>query len=64
MHAPVADSTLLLKAAEGLVRLVTSAERLERFVWTVTDHPRLHAHPDRLAHLLGRHAGGARLVAH
>lgn len=50
VHAPVADNALLLKAAEGLVRLVTSAERWERFVWTVTDHPRLHAHPDRLAH--------------
>jgi len=23
--------------------------RWERFVWTVTDHPRLHAHPDRVA---------------
>ncbi|MBL8286419.1 MAG: DUF3445 domain-containing protein [Rubrivivax sp.] len=49
VHAPVADSALLLKAAEGLVRLVTSGEGWERFVWTVSDHPRLHAHPDRLA---------------
>ena len=58
MHAPVADNTLLMKAAEGLMRLVTNAshslahnaspERWERFVWTITDHPRLHAHPARI----------------
>lgn len=50
VHAPVADNALLLKAADSLVRLVIGPERWERFVWTVTDHPRLHAHPDRLAH--------------
>ncbi|MCW5631999.1 MAG: DUF3445 domain-containing protein [Rubrivivax sp.] len=49
VHAPVADNTLLLKAAESLLRLVTGPERWERFVWTITDHPRLHAHPERLA---------------
>jgi hypothetical protein len=26
---------------------VTGDDRWERFVWTVTDHPRLHAHPER-----------------
>lgn len=45
VHAPVADAELLLRAADHLVRLVTGPERWERFVWTVTDHPRLHAHP-------------------
>jgi hypothetical protein len=50
-HAPVADNTLLLRAAEGLMQLVTQAApgteaaRWERFVWTVTPHPRLHALP-------------------
>lgn len=44
-HAPVADNKLLLKAADSLLNLVTGPERWERFVWTVTDHPRLHAHP-------------------
>ena len=49
IHAPVADNQLLLKAADSLMRLVTDAEsRWERFVWTVTDHPRLHAHPKRI----------------
>ena len=48
VHAPVADNALLLKATEGLVRVVTSAERWERFVWNVSDHPRLHAHPARV----------------
>ncbi len=48
VHAPVADSALLLGASEALLRLVTGPERWERFVWTVTDHPRLHAHPARV----------------
>ncbi len=53
VHAPVADNALLLKASDSLVRLVSgdaNEARWERFVWTVTDHPRLHAHPARLAH--------------
>ena len=51
VHAPVADNALLLKATEGLMRVVTGPERWERFVWNVSDHPRLHAHP---AHVDGR----------
>ncbi len=47
VHAPVADNQLLLKASATLARLVCGTERWERFVWTVTDHERLHAHPDR-----------------
>ena len=45
VHAPVADNTLLLRAADALMRLVGGPERWERFVWNVTSHPRLHAHP-------------------
>lgn len=45
VHAPVADAALILRAADHLVRLVTAPERWERFVWNVTGHPRLHAHP-------------------
>lgn len=52
VHAPVADNTLLVKAAESLARLVCGPDRWERFVWNVTDQPRLHAHP--------RRAGGPR----
>ncbi|MBL8330311.1 MAG: DUF3445 domain-containing protein [Rubrivivax sp.] len=48
VHAPVADNRLLLAASDSLMRLVTSGERWERFVWTITGHPRLHAHPDRV----------------
>jgi dimethylamine monooxygenase subunit A len=47
VHAPVADNTLLVKAADSLARLVCGPERWERFVWNVTDQPRLHAHPAR-----------------
>ena len=47
VHGPVADNALLLKASTGLLRVVTGSEAWERFVWTVTDHPRLHAHPAR-----------------
>ncbi len=46
IHAPVADNALLQRAAPQLVALATGGERWERFVWTVTDHPRLNAHPD------------------
>jgi len=47
VHAPVADNALLLRAAESITRLVSGPDRWERFVWTVTDQPRLHTHPDR-----------------
>jgi hypothetical protein len=47
VHAPVADNALLVRAAEALARLVTGPERWERFVWNVSDQPRLHAHPAR-----------------
>jgi hypothetical protein len=30
------------------MRVVCGGQRWERFVWTVTDHPRLHAHPQRM----------------
>jgi len=46
LHAPVADSKLISGAASNLARLITGSERWERFVWTITRHSRLHAHPD------------------
>lgn len=48
VHAPVADNRLVVGASEHLVRLVTGPDRWERFVWTLTAHPRLHAHPQRV----------------
>jgi len=48
VHAPVADNRMIVTASEHLVRLVTGSERWERFVWTVTAHPRLHGHPQRV----------------
>jgi hypothetical protein len=48
VHAPVADMALVLQAGASLMRLVSQGPPWERFVWTVTDHPRLHAHPDRV----------------
>ena len=55
VHAPVADNALLLKAGDHLLGLVTGEERWERFVWTITDHPRLHAHPARVDPQRWRH---------
>ncbi|MEO5734920.1 MAG: heme-dependent oxidative N-demethylase subunit alpha family protein [Rubrivivax sp.] len=49
LHAPVADNGLLLKARDALLQLVSGPERWERFVWNVSDSPRLHAHPARVA---------------
>ena len=50
VHAPVADNRLITGAAPHLLRLVTADnnERWERFVWTLTAHPRLHGHPQRV----------------
>ena len=45
VHAAVADSQAVTRAADALLALVTGGERWERFVWNVTGHPRLHAHP-------------------
>jgi dimethylamine monooxygenase subunit A len=45
VHGPVADNTLLVRAAEHLTRMVCSEQRWERFVWNVTRQPRLCAHP-------------------
>lgn len=58
VHAPVADNALLLRAGEHLMRLVCAPERWERFVWNVTDHPRLHAHPRRVPSPRWQHEPG------
>ena len=38
---------LLIAASASLARLVTGAERWERFVWTIAADPHLHQHPAR-----------------
>lgn len=48
VHQPVADNRLIIDAADRLVALVTGGEHWERFVWTLTPNPRLHAHPLRV----------------
>ncbi len=48
VHGPVADNRLLIGAADHLLRVVCGPEHWERFVWTLSPHPRLHAHPLRL----------------
>lgn len=45
IHAPVADSAMLLAASASLARLVTGADRWERFVWTISSDTRLNQHP-------------------
>ncbi len=50
VHAPVADNALLLRAGDHLMRMVCGPERWERFVWNVTRHPRLNAHPANVDH--------------
>jgi hypothetical protein len=49
VHAPVADNQLLVTAADHLARLVTGADRWERFVWTIAAAPRLMQHPAHVA---------------
>lgn len=60
IHAPVADGERLRQAGNALLRLVSGPERWERFVWNVTDHPRLHAHPLRVPHERWAHDPQAR----
>lgn len=48
IHAPVADSQLLQSAGSALMQLVSDGQAWERFVWTITPHSRLHAHPHRV----------------
>lgn len=50
VHAPVADNALLLRAGAHLLRMVCGSERWERFVWNVTRHPQLNAHPANIDH--------------
>ena len=47
VHAPVADNKLLVASAAPLVKLATSGECWERFVWTVTPSGRYDQHPRR-----------------
>lgn len=49
VHAPVADSRLLTGASSQLVKLATSGECWERFVWTVSPSGRYDQHPRRHA---------------
>src|SRR3569832_1522046 len=47
VHAPVADNKLLVGASDHLVKLATSGECWERFVWTVSPSGRHDQHPHR-----------------
>jgi hypothetical protein len=49
VHAPVADNQLIINASGHLARLVTGADRWERFVWTVSGEARLQQHPKHTA---------------
>lgn len=48
VHAPVADSQVLVAAGAHLMKLATGAQRWERFVWNIVPEPRLHQHPKRI----------------
>ena len=47
VHAPVADNQMLITASDHLARLVTGSDRWERWVWNITSHSQLDAHPAR-----------------
>jgi dimethylamine monooxygenase subunit A len=47
VHMPVADNKLLVGASSHLVKLATSGECWERFVWTVSPSSRYDQHPRR-----------------
>lgn len=47
LHRPVADNAALVAASQQLVSLVTSGDRWERHVWTITASNRYDQHPRR-----------------
>ena len=49
VHMPVADNKLLVGASSQLVKLATSGECWERFVWTISPSGRYDQHPKRHA---------------
>lgn len=49
-HAPVAEADMVRQAGAHLMKLVCGPDAWERFVWTITDSPWLHGHPDRAPH--------------
>ncbi len=49
IHEPVADNALIMRAASHLVKLATSGQAWERFVWTISPSPRHDQHPKRHA---------------
>lgn len=49
VHMPVADNRLLVGASSQLVKLATSGECWERFVWTISPSGRYDQHPKRHA---------------
>jgi dimethylamine monooxygenase subunit A len=49
LHAPVADNQMLIAASTQLVKLATSGECWERFVWTISPSGRHDQHPRRHA---------------
>jgi hypothetical protein len=63
VHAPVADSQALQAAGRRLVQLVTSGERFERFVWTITPSGRYDQHPRRHARTPWPEAGNVEAFA-
>jgi len=64
VHAPVADNQMLISASDHLARLVTGNDRWERWVWNITNHLQLDAHPARLqAHGWPRNVDAEQLAA-
>ncbi len=47
IHAPVADNALIMQASDHLVRLATSGQSWQRFVWTLSPSGRHDQHPHR-----------------
>ena len=45
IHKPVADGEMLIKASPGIARVMTEQPSFRRYVWTVTNNPKLSNHP-------------------
>lgn len=54
IHAPVADSGMLVKSSPGIAKVMCEQASFVRHVWTVTANPDLSNHPDNQKDMIPR----------
>lgn len=52
IHKPVADNDMLVKASPGIARVMCEQPSFRRYVWTITNNPKLSNHPNEKIDLI------------